>query len=82
MFLVKCKCGAIYTLDESLIDADSRTRTCPNCRANHKISSDNSIKTMSYTDMQMYRIPESSKIVIQLTPTCSPNLTVETELSQ
>lgn len=68
MFLVKCKCGCFFTLEESRMTVESNKRVCPNCGNRQDISIDNSIKAMRLDGTEIYRIPDDTKIRFEFNP--------------
>lgn len=68
MFLVKCKCGCFFTLEESGMTVKSNERVCPNCGTCQDISTDSSIRTMNLNGTEIYRIPDDTKIRFEFNP--------------
>ena len=66
MVLVKCKCGCFYTLNQiGLTRNVDMDRKCPNCRADHKLSSYRGLDTMEPIPddtIKIEVIPENAKI--------------------
>ena len=66
MFLIKCKCGCIFTLKETRID-DQEAVKCPDCHREFYLRNFNTtagILALQERGITVNRIPDSSKVSV------------------
>lgn len=67
MFLIKCKCGCVFTLKETRID-DQEAVKCPDCHKSFHLnnySSTDGILALQERGITVDRIPDSSKVSVK-----------------
>ena len=67
MFLVKCSCGCMYTLQDKNLNytRPGSSRHCPNCAMRHEFTTSLTVATMPGEDFEVHRIPDSAKIEVK-----------------
>lgn len=66
MFLIKCKCGCVFTLKEERFN-DTHPIACPDCREKFFLSNFDTaygIKALEEKGSKVDRIPDSSKVSV------------------
>lgn len=67
MFLVKCSCGCMYTLQDKNLNypRPGSSRHCPNCAMRHEFTTSLTVAIMPGEDFEVHRIPDSAKIEVK-----------------
>lgn len=75
MYLVKCDCGCLYTLQEDKLENAllSKNRHCPNCGSKHDFDINMSVQRLAGSGLEISHVPNNAKIKVTFDLPISPD---------
>lgn len=66
MYLVKCDCGCLYTLQKDKLENAllSQNHHCPNCGSKHDFDIDMSVQRLAGSGLEISHGPDNAKIKV------------------